>query len=281
MASRDVIALDSESDDDCVMLDDDEVAAASAAAATAEDEEFARRLQAECWNEPAESVRAPTRQYDAPSHRRGQPVAGRVSRTPTLRDEIDNAFEESLRQDQEKERAAKVNNYRNLFLKLLRFLKIFLSHGPSHRRFLHTDFAICVSPQAREASERKAARAAHAAAAAALLAQQQAEQAAEAAAAAAAARRLRWQSTPEPAADAAGALSLQVRYPDGSRISRRFPSSETVAGLFDAITSLGPAPAGFSVATGFPRRVLSAADLEATLTAAGVGDRDILLVTTN
>ena len=101
----------------------------------------------------------------------------------------------------------------------------------------------------------------------------------EAAAAAAAARREHWLSQPEPAEGAASAVSLAIRYPDGTRVSRRFDSALPVATLFEAISALGPPALGgsFSVAAGFPRRVLDGG-AGTSLSEAGLQSGDALLV---
>ncbi|CAI7884702.1 unnamed protein product [Closterium sp. NIES-53] len=78
----------------------------------------------------------------------------------------------------------------------------------------------------------------------------------------------------EPAAGEKGAITLMLRLPDGSRLSRRFLTSDTLQTLFDYVdVSKRVKPNTYTIARQFPRRVFQPAEAHATLADLGITNR--------
>ncbi|CAI5482153.1 unnamed protein product [Closterium sp. Yama58-4] len=75
----------------------------------------------------------------------------------------------------------------------------------------------------------------------------------------------------EPAAGEEGAITLMLRLPDGSRLSRRFLISNTLEALFDYVdVSRRVKPNTYTIARQYPRRVFEPAEAHATLADLGI-----------
>ncbi|XP_070534832.1 FAS-associated factor 2-like [Ptychodera flava] len=88
----------------------------------------------------------------------------------------------------------------------------------------------------------------------------------------------------EPDSDDPNAVKLVLKFPNGTRIERRFLNSESVQVLYDYVFCNENAPEEFHIVTNFPRKVLSC-DVSnddngrpMTLSAAGLGKTEMLFV---
>ncbi len=76
-----------------------------------------------------------------------------------------------------------------------------------------------------------------------------------------------------PAGGPESAVACAVRFPDGSRLQRRFLCTASLVSLFDWVDSVGAVgydPHQYKLISQFPRRVLDPRDLARTFEAAGL-----------
>ena len=128
---------------------------------------------------------------------------------------------------------------------------------------------------AAEAATRAEAAAQAAAETAALEAAANAERDAAAAAEAAAGR------LPQEPPPGDPCVSVAVRLPDGTRLTRRLPPASAVACLFDLVDAARPdglAARSYRLVSQYPRKIIGAADADASLAAAGLEGSVALLV---
>mmetsp|Transcript_8297 Transcript_8297/g.14968 ORF Transcript_8297/g.14968 Transcript_8297/m.14968 type:complete len:379 (-) Transcript_8297:121-1257(-) len=81
---------------------------------------------------------------------------------------------------------------------------------------------------------------------------------------------------PDEPADGAGVLLLGMRLPDGSRLTRRFSSTEPVQDVIDFLHNHGLEMSKHELATAYPRRVL--ADTSLTLAEVKLSNKETLCV---
>eukprot|EP00802_Teleaulax_amphioxeia_P010992 Tamp_11022.p1 GENE.Tamp_11022~~Tamp_11022.p1 ORF type:complete len:268 (-),score=75.88 Tamp_11022:400-1203(-) len=89
-------------------------------------------------------------------------------------------------------------------------------------------------------------------------------------------QRVRDSLPPEPENGSPGVAALMMRFPDGQRFTRRFLESHTFKVVQDYMLVNGADPASHTVATSFPRKVLS--DSDKTLGELGLAPQMALIV---